>query len=136
MQFTHQVQVTVPALNYRLGPGMNYKVNGIIRDKGTYIIIAEQNGWGKLENGNGWINLKFTTPVEVESTAPVLDEVPISATKVEPVYRVHIVKGKESLWDIAEHYLGRGSRYLEIKELNGLRSNILEDGMALKIPNK
>lgn len=138
MQFTQQVRVTVSALNYRLGPGMNYKVSGIIRDKGIYTIVAEQDGWGKLENGKGWINLKFTKPVKVESAAPVVGEVPISIvqSREEPKYRTHTVKGRESLWDIAEEYLGRGSRYLEIKELNGLVSNLLDDGMVLKIPNK
>lgn len=74
-------------------------------------IVAEQNGWGQLENGY-WINLNFTVPVSYK------------------------VKDKESLWDIAEIYLGNGKRYLEIKSLNNLQSDILKPGMILKIPNK
>lgn len=57
------VKVTAEALNYRSGPGTNYKINGTIRDKGTYTIVEESNGWGKLKSGAGWINLSYTKKV-------------------------------------------------------------------------
>jgi nucleoid-associated protein YgaU len=44
------------------------------------------------------------------------------------------VKG-DTLWDIAVKYLGKGSRYTEIKKLNGLSSNVIYSGWKLKIPN-
>ncbi len=40
-----------------------------------------------------------------------------------------------ALWDIAVQYLGKGSRYTEIKKLNGLTSNVIYSGWKLKIPN-
>lgn len=46
-----------------------------------------------------------------------------------------VVKG-DTLWEIAAKYLGKGSRYVEIKELNGLKSNVIYTGWKLKIPNK
>ena len=49
--------------------------------------------------------------------------------------RVHTVVHGDTLWDIAVKYLGNGSRYLEIKALNGLKSNVIYSGMKLKIPN-
>lgn len=57
---TYTVKVTSAALNVRSGPGMNYGINACIRDRGTYTIIAESNGWGKLKSGAGWINLNYT----------------------------------------------------------------------------
>ena len=45
-----------------------------------------------------------------------------------------VVKG-DTLWDIAALYLGKGSRYPEIKTLNGLTSNVIYSGWKLKIPN-
>lgn len=57
---SYLVRVTADALNYRSGPGTNYKINGVIRDKGTYTIVEEKNGWGKLKSGAGWISLKYT----------------------------------------------------------------------------
>lgn len=66
-KFPYVVQVTTGALNYRQGPGTNYKVNGTIRDRGRYTIIDEQNGWGLLKafakNRNGWISLAYTKKI-------------------------------------------------------------------------
>ena len=53
----------------------------------------------------------------------------------EPDYRVHTVVKGDTLWDIAVKYLGKGSRYTEIKKLNGLSSNVIYSGWKLKIPN-
>lgn len=50
-------------------------------------------------------------------------------------YRVHTVVKGDTLWEIAKKYLGNGSRYPEIKTLNGLTSNVIYTGWKLKIPN-
>ena len=50
-------------------------------------------------------------------------------------YRIHTAVKGDTLWDIAVKYLGKGSRYPEIKELNGLTSNVIYSGQKLKIPN-
>lgn len=55
------VRVTAGALNIRKGPGTNYDVAGCIRDKGSYTIVDEQDGWGRLKSGAGWISLAYTT---------------------------------------------------------------------------
>ena len=54
------VKVTANALNIRKGPGTSYTVVGCIRDKGVYTIVQEQDGWGKLKSGAGWISLAYT----------------------------------------------------------------------------
>ena len=54
------VQVTTNVLNIRKGPGTNYAIIGSIKDRGKYTIIAEQNGFGKLKSGAGWIALSYT----------------------------------------------------------------------------
>lgn len=48
--------------------------------------------------------------------------------------QIHIVKSGDSLWKIAKEYLGDGSRYPEIKLLNGLTSNVIYAGQKLKLP--
>ncbi len=53
----------------------------------------------------------------------------------EPEYCIHTVVKGDSLWTIAKKYLGNGSRYTEIKTLNGLKSNVIYSGWKLKIPN-
>lgn len=64
------VKVIVDELNYRAGAGTEHKVNGTIRDKGTYTIVetakSKDGGtWGKLKSGAGWINIssKYVTRV-------------------------------------------------------------------------
>lgn len=57
------VRVTVAALNIRKGPGTNYSTNGCIKDKGSYTIVEETNGWGRLKSGVGWICLDYVKKV-------------------------------------------------------------------------
>lgn len=44
-----------------------------------------------------------------------------------------IVKG-DTLWGIAQKFLGNGMRYPEIKELNGLTSDLIFPGQMIKLP--
>jgi LysM repeat protein len=50
-------------------------------------------------------------------------------------YRTYTVKKGDSLWTIAARQLGNGSRYKEIKTLNGLKSDMIYAGQVLKLPN-
>ena len=58
---TFMVRVLDPALNIRAQPLLTAKINGVIRDKSIYTIVAQQYGgnilWGKLKSGAGWISL-------------------------------------------------------------------------------
>lgn len=49
---------------------------------------------------------------------------------------IHTVVKGNSLWSIATKYLGKGTRYPEIMELNNLSSDKLKVGQKLKIPKK
>ena len=49
--------------------------------------------------------------------------------------RTYTVKSGDSLWAIAAKQLGNGSRYKEIKSLNGLTSDTIYAGQVLKLPN-
>lgn len=55
------VRILDPALNIRAQPSLTAKINGVIRDKSIYTIVAQQYGsgvlWGKLKSGAGWISL-------------------------------------------------------------------------------
>lgn len=59
----YKVKVTVAGLNVRAGAGETYKVNTVIKNGGVYTIVAEDNGWGKLKSGAGWINLAYTKKI-------------------------------------------------------------------------
>lgn len=57
------VRITASLLNYRQGPGTNYKINGTVKKNQVYTIVAEDGKWGKLKSGAGWISLNYTTKV-------------------------------------------------------------------------
>ena len=69
MGFANQVKVTAKLLNCRLQPSMSAQILGIIKMDEVHNVVAEQNGWGQLENGS-WINLKYTIPLKKTTEIP------------------------------------------------------------------
>lgn len=61
MGFVNQIKVATKLLNCRFQPSMSSRIMGTIKMDEVHNVVAEQNGWGQLENGT-WINLKFTVP--------------------------------------------------------------------------
>lgn len=59
-----------------------------------------------------------------------------SKTATKASYSTYTVKAGDTLWDIAKAKLGDGNRYKEIKELNGLKTDVIKAGQKLKIPAK
>jgi hypothetical protein len=57
------VKVDVAILNYRQGPGTNYRINGTVKRNQVYTIVQETDGWGKLKSGAGWICLDHVKKV-------------------------------------------------------------------------
>ena len=124
MGFTNQVKVTAKLLNCRLQPSMSAQILGIIKMDEVHNVVAEQDGWGQLENGS-WINLEFTVPHEHKETTEIPENfvkgidivgeeqpevssmVPTNTIEIaKDDITLHKVKKDESLQDIAEHYYG------------------------------
>lgn len=57
---SYLVEITAWSLNVRKGPGTKYEKTASVKKKQVYTIVEEQNGWGKLKSGVGWISLKYT----------------------------------------------------------------------------
>ena len=68
-----------------------------------------------------------TTQSTVNTTAPV--------QTTTPTYRTYTVVKGDSLWSIAQRYLGNGWRYPEIVRLNNMASNFIFSGQTLWLPN-
>ena len=60
----------------------------------------------------------------------------VSAEVVKEVERTYTVARGDSLWMIAARLLKDGSRYKEIRELNGMKTDTIHAGQVLKIPAK
>lgn len=59
-----------------------------------------------------------------------LEPKPAKDEKVE----TYTVKRGDTLWGIAQKYLGNGSKWTEIKKANNLSSDLIKPGQILKIP--
>ncbi len=57
------VQITADSLNVREGAGTIYKIVTTVKKNEKYTIVEENNGWGKLKSGAGWIKLSYTKKV-------------------------------------------------------------------------
>ena len=64
----------------------------------------------------------------------ILDEV-LGMPDTEKEAPTYTVKRNDTLWSIAAGQLGNGRRYKEIKELNGLASDVIFAGQVLKLPD-
>lgn len=62
------------------------------------------------------------------------DETDDSSENSVAIPFLYSVKKGDSLWGIAEKYLGNGDRYREIMVLNGLKNEDIKPGQILKIP--
>lgn len=57
---SYRVKITASTLNIRKGASTAYSVVGVVKKGEVYTIVGEQNGWGKLKSGAGWIKLSYT----------------------------------------------------------------------------
>ena len=57
------IKVNTSILNVRSGPGTQYKITAQIRKNQVYTIVGEDNGWGKLKSGIGWISLDYARKI-------------------------------------------------------------------------
>lgn len=57
------VAITAARLNVRAAASANAKINTTVKAGERYTIVAEENGFGKLKSGAGWIALKYTKKV-------------------------------------------------------------------------
>ena len=94
-------------------------VRGVDGDKISVSIYASGDVTGTVDR-------KYLTLVGASTVEPDKPTTDLTHT---------VVKG-DSLWGIAQRYLGKGNRYPEIVSLNGLKSTLIYPGQVLKLPNK
>lgn len=68
-QTPYRVEIDIPNLNIRKGPGTNYAITGSYTGKGVFTIVEDakgpgsKKGWGKLKSGAGWVSLDYATKI-------------------------------------------------------------------------
>lgn len=107
-------------MNIREMPDINAQVVTVYK-KNTLVEVVEFCA--------GWLKIKC--PEAENGLAYVLNSADTYAFTASKIYEVH---PGDNLWKIAEKELGDGTRYGEIRSLNGLTSNAIRVGMKLLIP--
>lgn len=110
-------------MNIRAGNARDADLIAVYR-KGTIVEVLQ-------ECGNGWLRIKC--PESSTGFAYVSNEEGQYAFVGKGLYTV---AARDNLWKIAEKHLGDGTRYTEIRQLNGLTCNIIRVGMPLILPEK
>ena len=57
---SYTVKITTDILNVRQTASATSKVVTTVKKGQVFTIVDEENGWGKLKSGAGWINLSYT----------------------------------------------------------------------------
>ena len=63
VKLPYLVKIDASVVNVRSGPGLNYKTKTQVRKNEVYTIVAQEDNWGKLKSGAGWICLDYTKKV-------------------------------------------------------------------------
>ena len=65
-EFPYQAEIIPPVVIVRAGPGESFEATMTVRKGGIYTIAEENDGWGRLANGAGWIKLTRVQAVKAE----------------------------------------------------------------------
>lgn len=113
----YTVKVSISDLAIRKGPGVTYDKTGGVTGKGTFTIIEERSGWGKLKSGAGWIPLSLENPKETSEKVDTSFKV-----KVEISY-LNIRKGPGMNYDKTGRTTGVGTfTIVEVQDGEGSNS--------------
>src|SRR5690606_34669582 len=106
----------------------------------TPIIAAPAHALTSVRTGPAPVEASETSraPVVAEATLAPAPAVVAEPTPPPPATFEHTVKRNESLWRIAERYLGHGTAWTQIRDLNrdaiGDNPSYIEPGLVLRIP--
>lgn len=106
---------------------------------GTYFLWDNvvKNGRIRITNAASRVGVPGQVTCWVNVSDIGLQGTAAAKPAAKPAYQgIHTVKKGDTLWGLAEKYLGKGTRYKEIMSINGLKSDVLSIGQKLKIPNR
>lgn len=115
--------ITTDVLNFREGKSLDSKVIKTLKEGSTYFVYAVDGKWYNL--GGGWASAGSDgslLDVQMFPKRPVQAPAPKGDT--------HTVKSGDTLWELAQDY---NTSVAKLKELNGLKSDLLSIGQVLRV---
>lgn len=114
--------------------GLVYKVTG----SKVYTVEGNTSGAsGVIDNGGGVCQKSYSLKYGYIAGygRPAYGD-QVHQTEQGTSYTTYTIKKGDTLWGIAQKYLGTGTRYKEIMKLNGMKNTGIRAGRTLKIPSK
>lgn len=112
-----------------------------VDSKKVYTVEGNTSGAsGVIDNGGGVCKKSYNlTYNRIDGYGrPDYGEQPAAVTQTKdteaPTYTLYTIKKGDTLWRIAQKYLGNGKRYKEIMQLNNMQKDVIYAGKQLKIP--
>lgn len=106
---------------------------------GSGTLYRVRKSWTDAASQKGLLLMCWTmqnaVPMKIPVTLFLTRRERLYMRAAQPLLLTRCKKG-DSLWAIAEKRLGNGTRYNEIKKLNGLTSDVIYAGQVLKLPNR
>ena len=104
---------------------------------GSSTLYRVRKSWADAASQNGAFNVLDNAKrcADENPGYSVFDEAGKVVYAGSAAASTYTVQKGDSLWAIAEKHLGNGTRYNEIKKLNGLTSDVIYAGQVLKLPN-
>ena len=62
-EVSYKVKITADVLNVRKNPTTESAITCKVKKNDVYTIVSENNGWGKLKSGAGWISLSYAKKI-------------------------------------------------------------------------
>jgi LysM repeat protein len=117
---------------------------GVVAGAGTYTVRKGDTLWAIARSHGTTVpllvdlnGLRDPNNIAVGQTLRLpAGEAPAAAKTPAAGTITYTVRKGDTLWSIAAHKLGNGSRYAEIKSLNKLTSDVVTVGQKLKLPKK
>lgn len=102
-------------------------------DRNLVVYAGDADKWASNTATDQPAPAREAAPEPAAEPEPAAAEAP--AAPAAPAPRTHTVASGDTLWAIAEQYLGDGNRYTEIAQLNNIENpDLINAGQVLTIP--
>lgn len=145
--YSDSTSVSIPT-QAPVAPAQSTPKENALNEDGTYTVKSGDNLWMigqrlgvnylEIAKANNIQSPYVIRPGQVltlpGAKKPEIQSNPKDSLETGSSKKSYTVKSGDTLWGIAQRELGSGSRWIEIKKVNNLTSDLIKPGQVLRIP--